>query len=235
VLPSVEAVQRTVLPVGLELSTGILVREALAPIKVANAMQGGAGALACTSLLRYDVLVVGFPLTDLPISAFLGAVRKSDSPCRTSGIVLVAPQNCCTDAEEFVSKGANRVVALEELEQGLRPAVEQVVGVAPRFPAKVPVRLEILAAGFARRVFCQTINVSATGMLLRIQHSYPIGTELSFELLVPAEAAPLRGRAEVRRASVQGRGPYPGIGVSFVSFAHEGAERLAKFLHRFAV
>jgi len=229
-----EAVERTVLPVGLEQATGSMLREALAPIKVAGIAYGGAGALACTSMLRYDGLVVAYPLADVSIATFLGAVRKPESPCRTCGIVLVAPQHCRADAESFVSRGANRVVALEELEQGLRQAVEQVVGVPQRFPAKVPVRLEILAAGFARRVFCQSINVSSSGMLLRLHHSYPLGTELSFEILVPAEAAPLRGHALVARASVQGREPYPGIGVSFVSFELNGAQRLASFLRRFS-
>ena len=232
-LGSAEAVERTVLPVGLEPATGTLVREALAPIKVAGVAYGGAGALVCTSMLRYDGLVVAFPLTDVSIASFLGAVRKPDSPCRTSGIVLVAPQQRCADAEGFVSHGANRVVALEELEEGLRLAVEQVVGAAPRCPAKIPVRLQILAAGFARRVFCQSSNVSSSGMLLRLHHSYPIGTELSFEMLLPAEATPLRGRALVVRASVQGREPYPGIGASFVSFELNGAQRLATFLRRF--
>jgi len=231
---SAEAVERTVLPVGLEPAAGSLVREALAPIKVAGIAYGGTGALVCTSMLRYDGLVVAYPLADLSIAAFLSAVRKPSSPCRSSGIVLVAPQEQCADAKGFVSHGANRVVALEELGAGLRAALEQVVGVASRVPAKIPVRLEILAAGFARRVFCQSINLSSSGMLLRLHHSYPIGTELSFEMLIPAEAAPLRGRARVARASVQGREPYPGIGVAFVSFESNGAQRLVSFLHRFS-
>lgn len=230
VFAAAEASQRTVLPVGLEIQTQSLVRRVLAPIRVVNEEEGGVGALRLTSRMRVDGLVVSFPLSDVAIETFLKTVRGSDSPCRQAGLILVAAEGFRMHAQEHVNRGANRFVSLGEIEHGLRPAVEKVLGAAPRLPAQVPARLEILAPGFARRVFCQTVNISLSGMLLRAHHSYPAGTELGFELLLPNRTKPVRGRAQVVRASVQRREPYPGIGVAFAGFDLDGALRLAEFL-----
>jgi len=228
----VEVGERWVLPVGLESRTRGLVRQALAPIRVVENDDDAARTLDLAARVRVDGLVVGFPLAGVAIEEFLDAVRRLDSPCRRAGVVLIAPERFRGHAEDHISRGANRFVALEELEHGLRPAVERVVGVARRLATSVPVRVEVLATGFARRVFCQTVNLSASGMLLRAQHSYPAGTALRFELLLPGSVAPVRGSAHVVRAAVQRREPYPGLGVSFAGFDHGGAARLAEFLHR---
>jgi hypothetical protein len=226
------AAQRTILPVGLDPTVRSLVREVLAPIRVASVAEGGAAALDSASSAHYDGLVVAYPLADVPIRAFLGSVRKLDSPCRGAGVVLVAAERSCDAAAEHLGRGANRVVPLERVEQHLRPAVEGVLGVAPRLAVTFPVRLTIMVPGFARKVFCQTINVSTSGVLLRIPHSYPAGTDVMFEMLVPAETGPVRGQAIVVRAATQGRERFPGMALSFSSLERNGRERLERFIAR---
>jgi hypothetical protein len=69
-------------------------------------------------------------------------------------------------------------------------------------------------------------------MLLRGPHTYPPTTELGFELFMPGDVEPVRGRARVVRQTLPPREPMPGIGVAFSSFANGDEARLQSHLRR---
>jgi len=61
-------------------------------------------------------------------------------------------------------------------------------------------------------------------MLLRGVTQFPVGTTFGFEMVVPGEAKPIRGTAEIMRVTDPRREDVHGVGVRFVSF--EGSDRL---------
>ena len=213
---------RKLLMVGLERAVRGRVDESLAPFGHRLTSAGdGPKALRIASRSRFDALLVSHPLTGAPTSRFLHAVRGPESASRTSPLVLVTPEKCRLDAEAYLGRGATRVLAVEEVSQTLSTMLQPLFLVSPRTNLNVPTRIEVLGMNSPRRVFCETINVSASGMLLRVPHTVPPATELRFELFLPGLERPLRGEAEVVRQTLQRREPYPGIAVVFRGFAGE--------------
>ncbi len=176
--------------------------------------EDGSSALRLAWRGRYDALVVSHPLPSAATGGFLDAVRHPESPCRASGLVLVAPERWQHDAEAFIGRGANRVLALECVGQSLPGTLQPLLRVPPRSKLRVPVRLEVAGQASLRRILCETVNLSLHGALVRVPHTLPTGTEVHFELFLPGGRL-VPGAARVVRQTAQRREPYPGIGLEF--------------------
>ena len=223
----------SVLLVGLDAESVERVREALVPTGVAaTTVADGRSALEMAPSRRFSGLIVSYPLPDLPMSVFLDAVRRRGSAWQSTALLVVTGVALRADAEVYVGRGANRVVTIEEAGLVLADLLERLLATAPRVAIKVPGRIEVRADNHLRRVLCQTWNLSTTGMLLRGPHTYPPTTELGFELFMPGDVEPVRGRARVVRQTLPPREPMPGIGVSFSSFSNGDEARLRSHLQR---
>ena len=223
----------SVLLVGLDHDAVERVREALVPTGVAVAtVADGRSALELAPGRRFAGLIVSYPLPDLPMSVFHDAVRRRGSAWQSAALLVVTGIALRGDAEVYVGRGANRVVTIEEAGLVLADLLERLMATAPRVALKVPGRIEVRADNYVRRVLCQTWNLSTTGMLLRGPHTYPPTTELGFELFMPGDVEPVRGKARVVRQTLPPREPMPGIGVAFSSFANGDEARLHSHLRR---
>ena len=191
--------------------------------------EDGSAALRFASRGRYDALVVSHPLRAAPTAGFLRAVRNPDSPCRASGVVLVAQERWCKDAEAYIGRGANRVLPLDQLARLLPAVLQPLLRIPPRSALRLPARLEVAGHALLRRLLCETVNVSMRGVLLRVPHTLRPGTEVRFEFFLPG-ASPVFGEGRVVRQTAQGREPYPGIGVEFTAFDRGSEDLLAERL-----
>src|SRR4029453_16721699 len=61
-----------------------------------------AAALDLVSRVPVDVLLVGYPLTEVSTQRFLDAVRAPESPCRQSPLLLIAQAAELEDARRFI-------------------------------------------------------------------------------------------------------------------------------------
>jgi CheY-like chemotaxis protein len=223
----------SVLLVGLDEAAAASVRDALVPTGVAvHCAPDGKTALDMAPHRRFAGLIAAYPLPDLPMSVFLDAVRRRGSAWQSTALLLLTGLALRGDAEVYVGRGANRVVTVEEAGLVLADLLERLLATAPRVAIRVPGRIEVRADTYVRRVLCQTWNVSATGMLLRGPHTYPPATELGFELFMPGDLEPVRGKARVVRQTLPPREPMPGIGVAFASFAAGDEARFQSHLRR---
>jgi hypothetical protein len=225
--------QRSVLLVGLEHGDVEKIREALLPVAVTIVISAdGRSALELAPHRPIAGLIVSYPLPDLPMSVFLDSIRRRGSAWQSAALLLVTGAALRTDAEVYVGRGANRVVAIEEAGLVLGDVLERLLATAPRVPIKVPGRIEVRVDNYVRKVLCQTWNLSSTGMLLRGPHTYPPTTELGFELFMPGDIEPVRGRGRVVRQTLPPREPMPGIGVAFSSFSNGDENRLMSHINR---
>ena len=172
---------------------------------------------------RFEVIVIGYPVTGTPLPSFLGAVRAAGSASRRAGVILIAQPGRERMAGDYLGRGANRVVAAVESPTALEVAVHALLTVAPRVPLRAPTRIVAILDKRPLRAFCQTENVSTTGMLLRGAAHYPLGTTFDFELAVPGESTPICGSACVLRRTNPVVERVHGLGTRFVSF--RGADR----------
>jgi hypothetical protein len=80
------------------------------------------------------------------------------------------------------------------------------------------------------RTFCQTENVSETGMLLRGFGHYPPGTTIDFEIDIPGQSDPIRGSATIARTTNVQLERMEGVGARFESFIGQDQIRLTDYL-----
>jgi hypothetical protein len=172
----------------------------------------------------FDVVIIGFPVSREALNRFLDAARAKGAACRRAGLVLITETPHSEAAQALIGKGANRVVAAHDLEGRLVTAIEELARPAPRIPTRIPARVQMVADGRPQRLMAQIDDISTSGMLLRGVTQFPVGTTFGFEMVVPDEAKPIRGTAEIMRATDPRREQVHGVGVRFVSF--EGSDRL---------
>jgi len=224
----------TILPVGLDPEARERVRSALAPLDavVTAGADDWSEALELASAGHYDGLVVAYPLGDAPMAGFLASLRRPACLCRNSAVVVITDGRRKEEAETYLGRGANRVLTWDEAPLRLPDVFEDLFKAAPRVRVELPVRVMPVVDSRGESVPCLTVNISASGMLLKLKEAYRPGTVLVFEMVLPGSAQPVIGHARVvRRTSVR-REPFAGVGVAFAGL-HEGARaRLTTFLQR---
>ena len=172
----------------------------------------------------FDVVIIGYPVSRDALIRFLAAARDKGAACRRAGLVLITETPHSDAAQALIGKGANRVVPVDDLEGRLVTAVEELARPAARLPVHIPARVQLFASGRPLRLMAQIDNISTSGMLLRGVTQFPVGTTFGFEMVVPDEAKPIRGTAEIMRLTDPRREEVNGVGARFVSF--EGSDRL---------
>ena len=197
-------------------------------------IDAGRPALDLLSVLPYDAVIVRFPLVDVETRPFLSALRKAECPSRNVAVLLLAAPGHLEAAAELVGYGANQALPLTAPAAQIERAVAVLTGAAPRLALRAISRVKVDLSRGTKLVLCQTENISATGMLLRTDQEYPIGTEFSFELALPGIDKPIRGRAQVVRNTLQRRERVTGVGVRFQQFDGSDAQRFAGYIERLA-
>jgi hypothetical protein len=178
----------------------------------------------------FDVMIAGLQPDDRAFTRFLKALRTRGSACQHTGLILVAPHPVTDLATKFVGHGANKVIGEREVSAGLQDMVSELVGVAPRTPVTMNARIKIYVEGKPVQSFCQTQNLSASGVLIRGFGHYESGLNIDFEINLPADSAPIRGSGTITRHAERRVEGIDGLGIRFTSFHAGDQTRLASFL-----
>jgi uncharacterized protein (TIGR02266 family) len=187
-------------------------------------------ALELLTVLPYDGVLLGFPLGDITPQRFLGTLRGKDSASRSAAVFILTRSEHRQGADELVGFGANRVIVADEPDESLRRDVASIVAAAPRTSLRALARLQIQLHLGPTMLLCQTENLSVSGMLIRTDHVFAVGNQVAFELSLPGDAKPIRGRAEVVRQTLHKREKVIGVGVRFLALSPGDKERLASHL-----
>ena len=178
----------------------------------------------------FDVVIVGLQPEDAAFNSFLKALRTRGSACHHSGVILVAPHPITELAEKYIGRGANKLLDERAVSSKLQDIVSELVGVAPRTPVTMNARIKIYVQGKPVQSFCQTQNLSASGVLIRGFGHYPQGSKIDFEISLPTDSAPIRGSGTISRRSQRRTEGIDGLGIKFTSFHGTDQRRLADFL-----
>jgi hypothetical protein len=178
----------------------------------------------------FEVVVVGLQPQTGAFETFLKALRTRGSACQHSGVVLIAPHPVIEMARNYVGRGANKVLSERDVSSGLQDVISELLGVAPRMPVTMNARIKIHVEGKPVQSFCQTRNLSATGVLIRGFAHYSPGLEIDFEISLPNDTAPLRGSGVISRRTTRTTEGIDGLGIKFTSFQGADQSRLAEFL-----
>ena len=178
----------------------------------------------------FDVIIAGLQPDDKAFTRFLKALRTRGSACQHSGLILVSPHQVAELAIKHVGHGANKVIGEREVSANLQDIVSELVGVAPRTPVTMNARIKIYVKGKPVQSFCQTQNLSASGVLIRGFGHYESGLNIDFEISLPTDTAPIRGSGTITRHAERRIEGIDGLGIKFTSFHAGDQVRLTSFL-----
>jgi len=171
---------------------------------------------------RFDLVAVVLPLEG--VRSLLAAVRAAGSPCLHAGMLVLDGDLTGKSIDPALIRLANRMLPGDAPDEDLRHAITMLLGVAPRVPVHGSARLR-LNSQESERLLTIT-NVSESGMLVRGGETLPVGARCGFELQLPEQSGPIRGRAQVvRRQGEQ-------LGVTFLAFGGEGEQVLSRLVQR---
>lgn len=228
---------RNVLVIGIDAET----YSRLAPLLERDAFEvdrfpGASGALELLASVAFRALIVGYPLAatqdQLLLGDFLPRLRMPGSVNLGTPLVLVSAPEHLAEAQTYLGRGANRALSIAETDDRLLSEVSDLLAVAPRAALREMLRLELKLGDERTLILCQTENVSPTGMLVRTEKRFAVGTELAFELTISGDSRAVRGRAQVVRHTLGGRDMVSGMGLRFIGFEGDGHNRFAKAVLR---
>jgi DNA-binding NarL/FixJ family response regulator len=188
------------------------------------------GAVELLQGTHFDLIITHYPIDGLPLEELVRAVRTTDSPCRDSGLLVLAPPDSVEEVGGFLCQGVNRIVSVQATGDRLLDAIADLIGVAPRHSLRTVVQFELWVEQGPMRLLTVTENLSATGMLVRGGKEFPVGSCLRFRLILPGQVPPIAGEIEVARHTDRVREHVEGFGGKILSFAENGQQRLRALL-----
>jgi len=181
----------------------------------------------------FDAIIIGFPGPITALRRFVQCLRSDGSACQRSGVVLLCEPRHLEAAKTFVGIGAgiNRAICAADMNETLTQTLLELSSVAPRSALRAPTRVVLHLEHRPLRTFCQTENVSETGMLLRGFGHYPPGTTIDFEINIPGQSDPIRGQATIARTTNVSAEMMEGVGAQFNDFRDGDRARLTEYLN----
>lgn len=215
--------EKRVLAVGVDTSTLNLVpSDLIGEAFELDLVPTSKSATTLATSVRFDLIVMRHPLGDLDLRSFLRILRGQSSKSREVKLMLLADDPHHHELQDLHAH-AVEVVAKDEALIG--DLTSKALGGAPRFQLKIMVRLEIeLPYGRSIRI-CQSENLSESGMLVRTEDTFPVGTVGLASFRLPAAAEATEVRVRVIRETVAGE--IPGIALHFEDF-QEGSDAALK-------
>lgn len=186
------------------------------------------GALELIHNIPFDLIVLGLPIDGVGLADWVRELRRDGCASARTSLLALAPSP--QEIEKGLSAGVNAAIPWPGPAAPLLEHVAKLLTVAPRKSTRVLAKLEVRIEGRARKLVCQSENLSSTGMLLRAAKGIPLGTELELEFNLPGNPEPLHIRARVMRETRPGRERFTGIGVRFEEFRADSLEKLERFL-----
>jgi hypothetical protein len=178
----------------------------------------------------YRLLILGLPEGGMTPKNVLPVIRGANAPCAHSILIVLPPASLVQEYRHYLDKGVNAVVSSSAACDALEVEIARQIQVAPRADARIMVRLKVKIQDQTTSHLCQTGNLSVSGMFLVLAHKPPVGSTLSFELMLPGLRLPVAGDARVARHASGGREKLDGVGVVFTDFKADGRTGLVRFV-----
>lgn len=189
-------------------------------------------APAASKLVRetpLDLVVVVLPFPRA--RDFLVLMRAAGSPSRHAAVLLIRDSEAAP-GDEALARLANRELAADASSAEYEQAVALLLDVAPRVELHTSLRMRLGGHPADLPRVVQVENLSTSGMLFTAPDPIPVGSVFGFELDLPAQKEPIRGRAQVVRHTQATAEGLQGMGASFLSLGGEGADRLKGAIFR---
>ncbi len=182
----------------------------------------------------FDLILVEYPMSGRPILDFLKGFRWSGSPCQRAIVIALASPDDLDEAEDVLGDAVSRILNPAAPERILRAAIADVANIEERYTVSAFVRIPGDELGLKGTLMTQTINVSSSGMMVRLTKEVRIGARFSFALTLPGVAKTIEGKADAVRLKMLGMDRIQGFAATFAELSGDGQRRLNDFLKKHA-
>jgi len=190
------------------------------------------GVTATVERRRFDLVVVGFPIDEPPLTALLKSMRWKEAACRRTPLLVVSSRDQKPVADDYVGRGVNRVISSDATDWEIDSALRELLAVEPRVHYTTLVKIELRHGRRIEYTMAQLDNVSTSGMLIRGHGGVEVGAPMPFEMPLSGDPTPIRGLAEVVRPTTREREGLVGFAARFVRIDGDGADRLERFVRQ---
>lgn len=201
-------------------------REALKVDWVATPEAGAALALKD----RYDLIIMDAEPCDWPLTKVVSEFRSANSLSSEAAIMVLSEPEHVDAAQELKNRGVNRVMLITDPPDVIREQLLGLLDVAPRTSVRLPINLETVQRNTGGELFCQTENLSTSGMFIRTRHRPEIGSTVAFKIHLAGGGGTIVGRGEIVRHSSPHKEGIDGVAVRFITFGSTGSLKLHDYL-----
>ena len=196
-----------------------------------NLSHSAQSAMFFTSVLRFELIFVAYPLPDADLEEFLAAVHRPGAPCADAAVLVLAPGGEAPALERRYGGGLVEVMAADDLGVELEERVNRRLGIGALAARRVAIELTATVEEGGRRETLRSRNLSESGILLRTPSPLPVGMAVQLDLALPGERTLLRLAAEVVRHALPEQEGIRGMGLRFVDLRDAQRHALRRFIH----
>lgn len=223
--------QPKVLAIGIDR----MVFERLAPVLRRDAIEADwiptieAGLVLITNQ-PFDIILLAAQPFGESLGDLLRVIRGAGSASSGAAVMILAKPAEVDAARVFEGRGVNQVMLVSDPPERIRELMSKFFEVAPRASLHLPLRLEASIGEKGQELFCQTENLSRSGMLVKTRHQPELGSTVTFKIHLSDRAGTIFGRGEMVRHATPAGGGIDGLGIRFLSFSGDGARKLQNHL-----
>lgn len=208
----------------IDLIEPFLAESPLAVERVAD----GRTAVLLAHKMRYEHLVVGFPLPDIGLAVFVDSLRRSESASPTARLLLITDDEHLATAVAYRDEGfIADAISVDMPPERLAEHLTNFMKTSPRVSARLALQVLEVGAPDDQAIRGETANISESGLLMRSERCLTRGTKVRFELDPVPGRSPITGLAVVVRSARLDLEGITGMGMRFVGFEGDSFTRLA--------
>lgn len=155
-------------------------------------------ALEICAARRVELVVIRHPVDGITIDELMTRLRRTGSRSRLS-YVLVLTESASDEVLRKLAGRNSRFVNSSDFGVILSVVARQVLGVARRVGSRLMVQIELWMSGTHVSHFCQVINISETGMLVRTGDRPELHEVVEVTFTLPDMPQPIHTSARVAR------------------------------------
>lgn len=190
----------------------------------------GLASLVLLRNLPFDLILAEHPLADLGPDELLAEIRDSAAGRAGMPVLMLTREPAAELAGRLPGDPDLACHSLEAEQEELLGLIASKLGVAAREASRLLVQLEVQMGPARILRACQTVDISASGMLVRTERMLPIATEVDLAFSLPDSRRSIQARGRVVRQAGSEREDQRGLGIRFTSMAADDQQALSGFL-----
>lgn len=187
----------------------------------------GRDALELATGRRFELVIVRHPVAGMPIDELFEGLRRPGSRS-VSSYVLVLTESASAESLQELAGERSSFANATDFDMILAVVSRKVLGVARRAGSRLMVQLGLRMLGARVSHFCQVVNISESGMLVRTSDRPEVGEEVGVTFSLPEVPHPIEARGRVVRHT--GPPEVDGVAVRFVGLDRASRSRVRDYV-----